>query len=399
MRKKVFSINRVVIITLVILTVLIPFQALAAMSNNDLRLQALEEKMAAQEKAFSWLKKFKPSADLRLRHEELIRSTDNGTSRKFDRTRERIRFRIGGEYFFTRNLKAGFRLVTGNDDPVSTNQTLDNTFSTKDFRFDRGYADWKYKMLQLRGGKFGVPFMQSELLWDGDLSLEGVAEKLSHTFGGTTVELILGQFVVEEFGPSATKENNDDPYLVAYQGTVSQKLGNLGQAKFGVGYFDYQGLLGNLSTQATKGNTLDAAGNHATNYDIIDIIGEFKTSMIMGVPVGVFGEYATNIASQADDLENDAWQVGVKVGKSVKKLGDWQAKYIYREVEGDAVFDAVSDSDFHEGGTNAKGSELGLKVGLYDGILFNASYFITEAITGPKDKLDRLQLDLVFKFF
>ena len=399
MRKIVFSVKSIVIFAWVFAMVNMPLQTSAAMTKDELRLLALEEKMDAQEKAFSWLKKFKPKADLRLRHESLFRDNNNGMSRKFDRTRERIRFRIGGEYFFTKNLKAGFRLVTGNDDPISTNQTLDNTFSTKDFRFDRGYANWKYKMLQLRGGKFGVPFMQSELLWDGDLSLEGAAEKLSHTFGGTTIELILGQFVVEEFGPSATKSNQDDPYLVAYQGTISQKLGNLGQAKIGVGYFDYQGLLGNVSTQVTKGNTLDAAGNHATNYDILDIIGEFKTSMIMGIPVAVFAEYATNLASQADDLENDAWQVGVKVGKSVKKFGDWQAKYIYREVERDAVFDAVSDSDFHEGGTNAKGSELGLKVGLYDGILFNASYFITEAITGPKDDLDRLQLDLVFNFF
>ena len=173
MRKKVFSFKSIVIFAWVFAMANMPLQASAAMSSDELRLLALEEKMEANEKMFSWLNKFKPKADLRLRHESLFRDDNNGTGRKFDRTRERIRFRIGGEYFFTKNLKAGFRLVTGNDDPVSTNQTLGNTFSTKGFRFDRGYADWKYKMLKLRGGKFGVPFMQSELLWDGDLSLEG----------------------------------------------------------------------------------------------------------------------------------------------------------------------------------------------------------------------------------
>jgi hypothetical protein len=376
-----------------------PLQAYAGMSVLEQRLLALEEKQEAQEKTFSWLKKFKPKADLRLRHEQLFRGSGNRAGRVFDRTRERIRFRIGGEYFFTKNLKAGFRLVTGNDDPVSTNQTLDNTFSTKDIRFDRGYADFKYNILQLRGGKFGVPFMKSELLWDGDLSLEGAAEKISYTSGGTRLELILGQFVVEEFGPSATRSNKDDPYLVAYQGVVSQKLGGFGNTKIGVGFFDYQGLAGNVSTQATKGNTVDAAGNLVTHYDIFDVLGEFKTEMIMGVPIKLFAEYTKNVSGRADNLENKAWQIGAKVGKSVKKFGDWQAKYIYREVERDAVFDSVSDSDFHEGGTNAKGSEFGLKVGLYDGVLFNASYFITEAITGPKDELNRLQLDLVFNFF
>lgn len=57
---------------------------------------------------------------------------------------------------------------------------------------------------------------------------------------------------------------------------------------------------------------------------------------------------------------------------------DGQVKYIYREVEIDAVLDAVSDS------------EPGLKFGLYGGILVNASYFTTEAITGQKDDLSRL---------
>lgn len=399
MRKKVVLLTNVVLFAWVFALVNIPLQATAAMSSDEVRLQALEEKWAEQQKTFSWLKKFKPKADLRLRHEGLFRGENNRSGRTFDRTRERVRFRIGGEYFFLKNLKAGFRLVTGGDDPVSTNQTLDNTFSTKGFNFDRGYADFKYNVLQLRGGKFGVPFMKSELLWDSDLSLEGATEKLTHSFGGTKIELIFGQFVVEEFGPSATNSNKDDPYLAAYQGVVSQKLGSLGKATFSVGYFDYQGLAGNVSTQATKGNTVDAAGNLVANYDIVDIMGEFKTDMIMGVPVKIFAEYAENVNGRADNLENKAWQVGAKIGKKVKKLGDWQAKYIYREVERDAVVDAVSDSDFHEGGTNAKGSELGLKIGLYDGILFNASYFITEEITGPKDELDRLQLDLVFNIF
>lgn len=399
MRKKVFFLKSIVLFAWMLAMINFPLNASAAASNNELRLQALEEKWAEQHKTFSWLKKFKPKADLRLRHEGLFRGKNNRSGRTFDRTRERIRFRIGGEYFFLKNLKAGFRLVTGGDDPVSTNQTLDNTFSTKDFRFDQGYADFKFKMMQLRGGKFGVPFMKSELLWDGDLSLEGAAEKLTHQFGDTKVELIFGQFVVEEFGPSATNSNKDDPYLSAYQGGVSQKLDGLGKAKVSVGYFDYKGLAGNVSTQSTKGNTVDGAGNLVTNYDILDIIGEFQTDMIMGIPIKVFAEYAKNVNGRADNLENKAWQVGGKVGKSVKKFGDWQAKYIYREVERDAVFDAVSDSDFHEGGTNAKGSELGLKIGLYDGILFNASYFITEGITGPKDGLDRLQLDLVFNIF
>ena len=116
MRKKVFSFKNILAIALAFLMVNMPLQALAAMSALEQRLLLLEEKMETQEKSFSWLKKFKPKADLRLRHEQLFRGSGNSTGRKFDRTRERIRFRIGGEYFFTKNLKAGFRLVTGSDE-------------------------------------------------------------------------------------------------------------------------------------------------------------------------------------------------------------------------------------------------------------------------------------------
>ncbi len=122
-KRKVLWPNQVFVFLLLLVALSFPVQALA-MSQDELRLRALEEKFAAQEKSFSWLKKFKPSGDLRLRQENLIREGDNGTGRIFSRSRQRIRFRIGGEYFFAKNLKVGFRLVTGSDDPISTNQTL-----------------------------------------------------------------------------------------------------------------------------------------------------------------------------------------------------------------------------------------------------------------------------------
>ncbi len=382
------------------LMLIAPVQALAL--TQEERLALLEERYKTQEDAFAWMKNFKPLGDLRLRHEQLIRDGDNGTARVFSRTRHRIRFRLGGEYFFDPNLKVGFRLVTGGDDPISTNQTLDDGFDTKGFNFDRGYADWKYRQMQLRGGKFGVPFMKSEMLWDGDLSVEGATEKFWHKLGNGKIELILGQFAVEELSDTATSASGgreDDPNLMAYQAIVSQKLGEIGEAKVAVGYFDYNALAGNILPFATKGNTLDAAGNYITNYDLFNVMAAFKTDMIFGIPVTLYGEYVKNVADRADKLENMGWHLGTKIGKKVKKFGDWQLKYLYREVERDAVLDAVSDSDFHEAGTNAKGSEMAAEFGIYDGVLASVTYWVTNEITGPKDHLERLQLDLIFTLF
>ncbi|MBI4389491.1 MAG: putative porin, partial [Nitrospinae bacterium] len=61
-------------------------------------------------------------------------------------------------------------------------------------------------------------------------------------------------------------------------------------------------------------------------------------------------------------------------------------------------FDAFTHSDFHNGGTNAKGSVMGLKFGLMKGVHFEAAYYVTRANSGAPVDEDRLQLDAIFKF-
>ena len=305
--------------------------------------------------------------------------------------RQRIRLRLGGKFHVNKKVDVGFRIATGGDDPVSTNQTFQDFFSTKGLQLDRAFATFKHGPFKLTGGKFGVPFMKSEVIWDSDLSVEGVAEKYSRTIGNTQLDLILGQFVVDEHHPESNAPN-----LFAYQAVMSQKFDRGVKAKIGLGFFDYNSLRGNTNPDfdfSSSGNTI-VNGAYAFNYDLFDVIGEI--SFDPGKPVKVFGEWVTNTAN---DVQKDtAWQLGFKVGKNVKKFGDWQFKYLYRIVESDAVLGVFSDSDFHGGGTNSKGSEINLKLGLMKGVYASATYFLTEEETGPQDKHDILQADLIFKF-
>jgi len=391
------------------LTFWAPAVSFAGDSALEQRILALEKSNGYDEdlrRSLSWLKKFKPSGDLRLRHESLFRQGSNATgSKQFDRSRQRIRFRIGGEYFFNSNIKVGFRLATGGTGggtATSTNQTLTNTFGTKSLDLDKAYADWKIpygnSSLNLRGGKFGVPFMKSEQIWDGDVTVEGAAEKLAHKRGNTTLELILGQFVLEEFSPSATASGKDDMHLFAYQGIVSQKLSGLGKAKVGVALYDFQNFQGNILTGGAGNNSTDGT-NFVSNYDILNILAEFSTDMVIGIPVKVFGGYVQNLADSADNLENDGWEAGVKVGKSVKNFGDWQVKYMFRNTGADAVPDALNDSDIFEGATNSEGSEVGLNVGLYKGILLGLTYMDNKSIIGAEDHLQLFQADIILQLF
>ena len=119
----------------------------------------------------------------------------------------------------------------------------------------------------------------------------------------------------------------------------------------------------------------------------------------MGVPIKLGGGYVQNISKDADNLENKGWEAGVRIGNKVKKFGDWQAQYFYRNTEGDAVLSTFYHSDFHEGSTNSRGSELALHVGLYKGIKLALNYINSESITEPKTDLELFQADLILTLF
>ena len=155
----------------------------------------------------------------------------------------------------------------------------------------------------------------------------------------------------------------------------------------------------------------------ATDIEILDLILEYSTKL-GSRKFKVFGEYVQNVNSGvekncgfgcatnsiADDLD-EAWMLGFKLasGKKMAKLGDWKMKALYRLTQQDAVFAAISDSDFHDSGTNSKGWEVGLKAALKKGMTFGYSFFNTEnergALDGSNYDIPGVhQFDLAMKF-
>ena len=87
----------------------------------------------------------------------------------------------------------------------------------------------------------------------------------------------------------------------------------------------------------------------------------------------------------------------------MEQFGDWKMRALYRLTQQDAVFAALNDSDFHDGGTNTKGWEIGLKTALRKGMTFNYTFFATENERGAIDVSNYdipgvHQFDLVMKF-
>jgi hypothetical protein len=150
----------------------LPGIASADMSESESRLKALEEKYEGLSDKMGFLDRFSFKGDFRLRHQSDYFDENNaGTTDASNRHRQRLRLRLGGKFHINKQVDVGFRVATGGSDPVSTNQTFQDFFSSKGLQLDRAFASFKNGPIQLIGGKFGVPFMKSEVIWDADLSV------------------------------------------------------------------------------------------------------------------------------------------------------------------------------------------------------------------------------------
>jgi hypothetical protein len=95
----------------------------------------------------------------------------------------------------------------------------------------------------------------------------------------------------------------------------------------------------------------------------------------------------------------DAWQSQLRLGYAkVSEYGDWNSVFGYRYVETDAVVDAFTDSDFHLGGTNAKGFYIGGNIGVAHNTWLGLKYMSASEVSGWKYSVDVLQLDLNARF-
>ena len=121
------------------------------------------------------------------------------------------------------------------------------------------------------------------------------------------------------------------------------------------------------------------------------------------------GEYVKNIGWDREDVlaktgvdideRTEGYHVGVTVGRpSLEALWDWRAGVIYRYLQRDAVLDALTDSDFHLGGTDAKGYQALFDLGLSRGTWVRLRYLTANEIDGAPLGIDVWQLDLNAQF-
>ena len=339
----------------------------------------------AAEGASNWTDSIRLQGDFRLRLEGIDEDGEEG------RTRSRFRARFGLSAQAHDDVKVVVQLATGGDSPVSTNQTFDGGFSTKDIGVDLAYADWTATDgMHVYGGKMKNPLFKAgkvPLIWDGDLNPEGLALSYSTgAFFGT-----LAHFSIEE------RSSSDDSLLTAVQAGMKFDVGDNAKLTAGVGYFAYSDTIGNepFYNGNAQGNTVDINGNYVYDYKNTELFVQFDTRL----GDWPFQAYAHAVQNNEVSVEDTAFAVGAKLG-AAKDKGMTEFSWTYQDIEADALIGTFNDSDFGGGGTDSSGHLLKGKYALSSKVSLAGSFFINDIdrFQGTEHGYDRFQLDLELKF-
>jgi hypothetical protein len=406
---------------------------------RDVQTQVAEKIIPVPE----WTRRIKISGDFRLRYQADLfagsgSDTGNGIFVKpenttqllnstIDRHQLRIRARLGFTAKVNDEVEAGLALATGSvNNPVSTNTTLGDSFNKKTFLLDMGYLKWTASpSLTLWGGRFTNPWFGTDLVWDQDIRFDGVAFTYKPQISSSlSMFLTGGAFPIQEIELSAK-----DKWLYAGQLGVQYRDDKKMTATLAVAWYDFENVSGTANNPSQpgakdytaplyqqKGNTLfdidpttAIKTAYAADYRELNIGGALDLGYWDPLRVIVTGDYVDNIgydsasvnALTGHDVKKATigYQFGVAVGTPAPRdSGQWKLLANYKYLEADAVMDAFADSDFHLGGTNAKGWILGGELGVGRNVWLSTRWITTNEISGPPLAIDVFQFDVNARF-
>ena len=350
--------------------------------------QVLAVRVGEQADASSWADKIRIKGDFRYRMENI---QETGKS---DRDRQRIRARAAIIATPQEGLEVGLGIASGDDDPLTTNQTLGGGSSTKGLNLDLAYFSWSgLENTKIIAGKFKNILHKSggnTMLWDGDWNPEGFGLQWGN---GNWFGNLLGSWIESD------SKGGGSEFSYVIQGGIKTEFNSGASLKAGLTYTDF-GTAGSGSffgdADNFYGNSFDPQTNtYLYNYEELEVFADFSFTLL-NRPALLFVDYVQNQDAGALDT---AYAVGLTLG-TAKSYGDWSLGWVYRDVEADAILGLVADSDFAGGGTDGKGHIFNGAYGLGKYLNASVSYYANEfdVSSGAKKDHDRFQLNLNFKY-
>jgi hypothetical protein len=375
------------------------------------------------------------AGDIRYRNESFeVEHVDR------NRNRDRVRARLNATYRVNDTLTGVFGLATGGPDPRSSNQTLTDQNSRKDFELDLAFVQWApHADWRVTAGKQRYSWVRSpSLFFDGDVNPEGIAINYSkgNLFGGVFYDWLSERAL--SFSNVTTGTNTDTVLYGAQLGYRIPISDGVRMSVVGT-YFDFDGVqgynpffggssFGNTTTTSAAICNRSLAANVACALSDFDVIEGFVdlTATVGGQPLRLFVDYAQNSAAEVNPVAGDeldtAIAYGFSYGAATAAPRTWEFGALYQKIEKDALFGQLLDSDFADGNTDGDGFVIRGGYTLARNWTINAQLFLnqlsndvpqsvtvfnestpapydTQVITGIADReYNRLQLDLNFRF-
>ncbi len=416
-----------------------------------------------------WITRTRISGDVTLREEGIFYDKNNaqgtylnyyainqaggelkaGTNAFLDTTEDRIRtrgrLRLAVESDLTDSISTGGRIATGNtSDLVSESQTLNNP-GTYSFGLDELYirADersaQKFPWLSVVGGRFLNPYeTPTDLIFHKDLTFTGLAATGRFGLGDGSTEqshlfFTAGAHPLEEIEFSA-----QDKWLAAAELGSNLRWGDGQRLRVTGAFYDFFNVSGRLNPATSpglynytapaflrQGNTVFNIANstdpsvqlfaYASKFRLVNLnatytwaVGRYSFAATVDA-VRNFGFNTNFVASQVGfyvEPRTKGYQAQLSFGDpTALTAGAWRALVGYRYLERDAVMDEFTDSDFHFGGTDARGYYLITDYGLANRVWLRLRYLSSNEIDGPATVsgpttlgIDTLQIDVNTRF-
>jgi hypothetical protein len=356
-----------------------------------------------------------------------------------NRNRDRVRARLNANYRVNDTVTGVFGIATGGTDPRSSNQTLTDQNSRKDFELDLAYVQWAPNAAwRVTAGKQRYSWQRSpSLFFDGDVNPEGISINYA---SGNLFAGVFHDWLAERALPfsNVTSGTNTDSIMYGAQLGYRIPISDAVRLTVAGTYFNFDGVQGynplfggssfgnTTATGAACSRTL-AAGTAclASDFGVIEGFADL-TATVGGRPLRVFVDYARNTAAEvnatAGEKLDTAIAYGLSYGAASATPRSWELGLLYQQIEKDSLFGQLLDSDFGDGNTDAEGVVIRGGYTLARNLTLNGTLFLNQlsndvpqsvtvfngATPAPLDTIaipgifdrdyKRLQLDLNFRF-
>ena len=365
-----------------------------------------------------------------------------------DRDGFRTRTRFWAEFRPDGPVNAGMRIGTGeNPNPTSAFIRMGDLFRSKSFNLDQFYIIVRpIKFFDTRPlaeqpvdlsfqvGKLPQPFWRadqgtwhSEIIWDDDVSPEGVAVKLAlpKLLPFLTLEATGGYFIVQEVDNFAFSGLDGDTYLAAGQLKAEVKV--ILPIAVAFTFYNYDRLNAGLRAPTfdpttggfvTTGQSafLLGEGLQRTNnriqfgpgafgfvddrFQIINVTGLVAMPLpLLDLAPEIFfaGDYVNNLSVDADN-QGYSLTLGLRGGgRQGSWLNPFTVWFTYRDVDNDATLATFADSDLG-GGTGYRGFEAGGNYRLHKHLQFQISGHVYDGFPNKDNYWRRVFFDLIAAF-